>query len=245
MLPVAQYALNDAESATNKVTPNFAVFGTLREKGWEKPVDEETPLAEKMRIYHESIKMEQEWMKEQYKRYYDEKRVEAPTLEEGGRVYLRRRTLGQKKFNVKTLRESTKLDQLQLGPFTIKKKLDFDNYELSLPPRMKIHPVFHVSLLQPTANPETTEDIEANDTEYDVERILDKRTRKGITEYKIRWKGYSDEDDTWEPTSHLNCPEKIREFQQRKVAESSGRRSRGEGDCQRTEIIDHMIRRSA
>ena len=62
-------------------------------------------------------------MKEQYKRYYDEKRVEAPTLEEGGRVYLRRRTLGQKKFNVKTLRESTKLDQLQLGPFTIKKKL--------------------------------------------------------------------------------------------------------------------------
>jgi transposase InsO family protein len=231
LLPVTQYALNDAESATTKVTPNFAVFGTIREKGWEKPVDEETPLAERMRIYHHSIKMEQEWMKEQYKRYYDQKRVEAPSLEEGGRVYLRRRTLGQKKFNVKTLRESTKLDQLQLGPFTIKKKLDFDNYELLLPPRMKIHPVFHISLLQPTENPETIEDIEANDAEYEVEKILDKRTRKGVTEYKIRWKGYSNEDDTWEPTSHLNCPEKIREFQRRGIAESSGRRSGGEGDC--------------
>ena len=96
---------------------------------------------------------------------------------------------------------------------------------------MKIHPVFHISLLKPTGNPETTEDIEANDAEYEVEEILDKRTRKGVTEYKIRWKGYSNEDDTWEPTSHLNCPERIREFQRKGIAESSGRRSGGEGDC--------------
>jgi len=117
-------------------------------------------------------------------------------LKEGDRVYLRRRTLGQRKFNIKTARTSTKLDHLQLGPFRIKRKLNFDNYELMLPPRMRIHPIFHVSLLQPTKNPESKEDIEANEEEFEVEEILDQRNRNGITEYQIRWKGYNPEDDS-------------------------------------------------
>jgi hypothetical protein len=33
---------------------------------------------------------------------------------------------------------------------------------------MKIHPVFHMSVLQPTKNPETSENIEVQDEEYKV-----------------------------------------------------------------------------
>ena len=215
LLPVTQYALNDAESAATKETPNFAVFGTKRKEGWDLPTDEETPLAERMKIYHRNIKLELEWNKTQQQGYYDKRRVEAPFLKEGDRVYLRRRTLGQRKFNIKTARTSTKLDHLQLGPFRIKRKLNFDNYELMLPPRMRIHPIFHVSLLQPTRNPESKEDIEANEEEFEVEEILDQRNRNGITEYQIRWKGYNPEDDSWEPTNHLNCPDKVKEFKER------------------------------
>jgi hypothetical protein len=70
--------------------------------------------------------------------------VGAPSFEEGDSVYLRRRTLGQRKFNIKTAKTSTKLDHLQIWPFTIKKKLNF-----VITARMKIPPVFHISLLQP------------------------------------------------------------------------------------------------
>jgi len=85
----------------------------------------------------------------------------------------------------------------KLGPFLIKKKLDFDNYELKLPSRMEIYPVFHISLLDKTENAETMENIEALDEEFEVEKIIDKRVRNGKTEYRVRW----------------NCPEKVQEFE--------------------------------
>lgn len=62
-----------------------------------------------------------------------------------------------------------------LGPFKIKKVLPFDNYELWLPTKMKVHPIFHISLLKPTENKETKENVEAE--EFEVEKILGKRTK--------------------------------------------------------------------
>jgi len=41
------------------------------------------------------------------------------------------------------------LDYTKLGPFKIEKKLRVVTYRLKLPNDMKIHPVFHVSLLKP------------------------------------------------------------------------------------------------
>ena len=38
---------------------------------------------------------------------------------------------------------------------------------------------------------------------YEVEDIIDKRINKGKPEYLIKWKGYSTNESTWEPLSHL------------------------------------------
>ena len=49
---------------------------------------------------------------------------------------------------------------------------------------------------------------------YEVEKILEKRTKKGKTEYLIKWKGYEDEaENTWEPVANLDCEDKIQEFE--------------------------------
>ena len=130
------------------------------------------------------------------------------------RVYIRRRTAGSRDFNLRSLRPSQKLDHVKYGAFPVVRKLENDNYELQLPSRMKIHPVFHISLLEPTKNPRNKEnEMITEEQEWEVERVIGKRIRKGSVEYKVRWTGYESEDDTWEPVRHLHCPEKITEFE--------------------------------
>jgi hypothetical protein len=109
------------------------------------------------------------------------------------------------------------MDSVKIGPYRVEGKLPNDNYRIALPARMRIHPIFHISLLYPTNNPETTQDEDVT-AEYEVEKILDKRVKKGKTEYLIRWKDYGSEDDTWEPTENLHCPDKVQEFNDRRQA---------------------------
>ena len=54
-----------------------------------------------------------------------------------------------------------------------------------------------------------------NEEEYDVEKILDKRTYYGKIQYLIKWKGYPISESSWEPKSNLNCPELLKDFNSR------------------------------
>ncbi|KAG5681699.1 hypothetical protein PVAND_011109 [Polypedilum vanderplanki] len=50
---------------------------------------------------------------------------------------------------------------------------------------------------------------------YTVEKILQKRIRLGKAEYFLKWKNYSDNDNTWEPAENIqNCKELIVEFEE-------------------------------
>ncbi|XP_045910809.1 M-phase phosphoprotein 8 isoform X1 [Micropterus dolomieu] len=48
---------------------------------------------------------------------------------------------------------------------------------------------------------------------YEVERIIDVRVEEGEVLYRVRWKNYCSDDDTWEPEAHLeDCREVLLTF---------------------------------
>jgi transposase InsO family protein len=114
-----------------------------------------------------------------------------------------------------------------LGPFPITwANPRTSNYELELLSYLSnIHPRFHASRLAPhypndddrfpnralSLSPPVEVD---GSVEYEVERILLHRRKRGKLEFYIRWKGYGAGDDTWEAEESLlpNAQELLEEY---------------------------------
>jgi hypothetical protein len=142
--------------------------------------------------------------------YYNTKCSIEPTLKKGDKVYLLRR-------NINTKRPSNKLDHKKLGPFKIVEVVKLVNYHLELPKTMNIHPIFHISLLEPvppeTPNTLYTEIEPVNpNAKYEVEEILDQKYIRGNLYYLIKWEGYPYSENIWEPVKNLNCLRDLEKF---------------------------------
>ena len=99
-----------------------------------------------------------------------------------------------------------------IGPYTIAKRIGAVAYKLRLPDNLRIHDVFHVSLLKPyrsdgTVKPPPAELLPPEADEFEVEMLLghrDKKVKKkNFREYLVQWTGYEPEHNTWEPESEL------------------------------------------
>lgn len=157
-------------------------------------------------------KMELQFAQHHQKRFADRLRREPVPLAVGDSVWLDSR-------NIKTQRPSAKLDHRRFGPFKILEVVNPVAYRLELPPSMKIHPVFHVSLLQPVS-PDYHVDysplppvVVDGTLEYEVDEILNSRIRRNKLEYLVNWKGFGPQDRTWEPhTNMTHCAQLLDDF---------------------------------
>ena len=105
------------------------------------------------------------------------------------------------------LRPSKKLQHRFIGPYPIIAKISAVAYKLELPADLRIHPVFHISLLRPYQAPTSVEyrpslisplpAITINDhLKYEVDYILDDRTHLHHREFLVKWVGYPEHDAT-------------------------------------------------
>ena len=122
-----------------------------------------------------------------------------------------------KRSNIHTTRPSDKLDVKNLGPFKILEKVNSRSFLLELPQSLsRLHPVFHVSLLEPyRANtipgrkrpPPLPVEVDG-EKEYEVEGIEYSRLRNHKLQYLVKFTGYDDPE--WQPAENLeHAPELV------------------------------------
>jgi len=177
LLPLAEHAYNNSATNAHKMTPFFANYGFHPQTEWMKEREAHDPgatlYAHWMQDIHRQAKQTLEDTRESRKKYYDRKAKEQPGIEGGQLVMLNAK-------NMRTKRPSKKLSPKLYGPFKVLEKKGSRAYKLEISPWWKIHPLFHVSLLEPyrASNrpsreqpPPDPEDIEG-DLEWQVERIV-------------------------------------------------------------------------
>ncbi|MBW0484137.1 hypothetical protein O181_023852 [Austropuccinia psidii MF-1] len=104
------------------------------------------------------------------------------------------------------------------------KKVSSHAYHLKLTQQWKsVHPVFHVSLLEPVKQstipnrhqfPPPPVIVEEQE-EWAVAQVLDPKLKRGTLWYLVEWKGFNEDQErtTWEPASNLtNSPDLVKDF---------------------------------
>jgi hypothetical protein len=157
----------------------------------------------------------------QYQGPADARRKPAPDLKIGDQVFVKA------KYFCST-RPSKKLSEKNLGPFEIIARPGSLSFTIRLLDSMRsVHPVFHVSQLEP-AVPNTIPNriqppppsVEVDgEPEYEISEILDskldRRRRQCQLLYLVRWSGYegTDEETSWLLATELgNASELVSDF---------------------------------
>jgi len=220
LLPIAEFCYNNTQTGTTRITRFWANYRYHpRFLPDLSPRNDETPEVSEyvaaLRKLHEELRAEIKDTQMAQAEQANNARHPDPVIEPGDKVWLRRR-------NIQTTRPSNKLDHKQIGPYTILEKVGSRAYKLDLPATVRIYPVFHISLLEPTASTEPIPGhqqpppppvIVQEQQEWEVEKILDSRRHRNQIQYRVKWTGFHDPDRTWYPARNFeNLPDLICQF---------------------------------
>ena len=110
-----------------------------------------------------------------------------------------------------------------MGPFSVIKEINKVAMRLDLPKKLRMHNVFHVSLLRPYIEGKSPRSppipmVLDGEHEFVVEKIVKHdlikvSSKKTQLECLVKWTGYTDEHNTWEIMDSLtNCQDLVAKY---------------------------------
>ena len=156
--------------------------------------------------------------RESMSKYYNRKAKQQPDIPVGDLVMLNAKSIRRK-------RPTRQLSPKLYGPFQVMEKRGNQAFKFEISPRWKIHTIFHECVLVPYRHsnrpgreqlPREPAEIDG-DLEWEVERIVKnesityvrRRRRMQDIRYFIKWAGYSEDENTWEPPQSLENAQKL------------------------------------
>ena len=211
---MAEFVYNNAKNASSGHTPFKLNCGYHPRMSYKDDVDSyskskstdnlSVELRELMIVCRENFHYAQKLQKQAYN-----KGVKPRNYATGDKVMLNSKYIKTK--------QNRKLEAKFFGPFWVFHLVGKQAYKLELPRKWRIHDIFHVSLLEQDitrkgqVDKNTTElaelDAGEDSGEYEVEAIRDSAVHARESElgyllglyYLVFWKGYLEEENTWEP----------------------------------------------
>ena len=206
LLPLGEFAYNNAPNATTGTSPFFA------NKGYNPSLDIHTDrdianarareYAVDLGELHQFLRDQMTAAQARYQGPADARCTADPIINIGDEAFVHREA-----FHHSSKRPAKKFSDIYYGPYEVIAKPGPASFTLRLPRDLRhIHPVFHVSHLEPAVPntiPNRTQPlpppVEVDGfLEWEVEEILDSkidRRRRYPLRYKVKWFGYDETDD--------------------------------------------------
>ena len=218
---MAEFVYNTSYHSATSATPAMALLGfhprgpndvpsSSRTKPADVPTAEER--ARQLRDSRNRIVAAHQYAQTQYQKWYNKGR-KPHSFKKDDWVMLSTKHLRQR-------RPSRKLANKFEGPFQIEKVVGDHGlaYQLRLPQRLKIHPTFPITSLEPyrprsgeaPASPLNTDLLP--EPSYEVEAILGHEGKGRNRRYLIKWKGYDHTENTLEPRRNIDDGPLIQDY---------------------------------
>ena len=237
MLPLFQFALNNAASAVTSYSPFQLIHGRDPVAPMNLRIDqpEDVPGGIELESNRRAVNWARNWWKARRRLC----KFAQENLQCGARLMKRRYDAGRRKFQAEpgdlvllsvkshpAFGEARKLRLRFTGPYVIKGKVQDNAYELEgLPPNVPTtQNVSFLRLFFPSppkfeTRPETAKAVRPTSfrdhREWEVEGIIDDREVNKQRQYLVKWKDF--EDPTWLRISQLqHCSELLRNYQHEK-----------------------------
>jgi hypothetical protein len=227
LLPLAKFALNNAPNASTGISPFYANKGYNPAITVHPERDVANTYAKDFAVdlqdLHQFLREQIAFACDRYKEMADRIWSPDPGISVGDQVFV------STKF-INTTRPTKKFTETFPGPYKVIGKPSAASYQVRLPKSLsQVHPVFHVSQLEPhfpnpfpgrEEPPPTAVEIIDGDEHFEIKQIvdpkLDRRYRTKLW-YLVKWLGYenTDEQFSWVSADDIDVAEHIDNFHRR------------------------------